>query len=76
MRNSSRPAVALNILAEAARRGASQQDLATVLGLSPSAFSRRMAGEVEFRLDELKKVAAYLEVPLEQLLAEATGATA
>lgn len=52
-------------------RGASQQDLAAAIGLTQQAVSRRLNGQVEFRLNELQGIAALLEVPLEQLLAPA-----
>lgn len=49
--------------------------LALALGLSKSAMSRRMNGAMEFRLAELRSIADFLEVPLEQLLAPAEAAS-
>lgn len=69
MRNRTRPAVALNILAEAARSGVSQQELGEQVGLSQAAMSRRLSGDVAFRLDELQVIAPFLRVTVEQLLA-------
>lgn len=45
--------------------------IADLLGISSSGMSRRMTGVMEFRASELQKIAAYIEVPVEQLLAPA-----
>lgn len=71
MRKNQRSAIAMNIHEHSKRSGVSQQELAAGAGLSQPAMSRRMNGEVEFRVDELQAIAAFLEVPLEQLLAPA-----
>lgn len=42
-----------------ASRGETHQDLGDVLGLSSSAISRRMSGEVEWCISEVKKVCEY-----------------
>lgn len=70
MRNPSRPAVVTEVRVAALRAGASQNDIAAHLDMSQAAFSRRMTGEVEFRVSELRAIAGFLSVPLEQLLAE------
>lgn len=57
------------IRAELARRGANQGDLADLLHLHQTAIHRRMAGKVDWRVDELTKVAQYLGVPVAELLA-------
>jgi transcriptional regulator with XRE-family HTH domain len=62
--------VAASVRAEMARRRVSQQALADVLGHSQAWISRRVSGEVEFTVDELRRVAAALVVPLAQLLGE------
>lgn len=42
--------------------------LCEVLDLGPKSVSRRLNGETSFDLDELHKVAAWLELPIEVLL--------
>lgn len=68
---SSPPNVSDNVRAEMARRRVTQDDLATHLGISRTAVTRRLSGEVDFRHQELVAIAGRLEVPLEQLLASA-----
>lgn len=55
--------VSANVRAEVARAGASQTDIAAVLGLSQAGVSRRLSGRVDFSATELTKLAAYLKVP-------------
>lgn len=68
MRNSSRPAVVTNIRVAALRAGVSQNDIAEMLGVSQPALSRRMTGDVDFRVAELVAIADYLGVTVDQLL--------
>lgn len=56
--------VALNVRAEMARRQRSQEDLATHLGVSQAAISRRLNGEVDFTTSQIEAIAGYLEVPV------------
>lgn len=66
-----RAAVAANVRAAAARHRLRQSDLATIVGLSQQAMSRRLSGEVAFDVDELHALASHLEIPAAQLLGEA-----
>lgn len=58
------------VRAELARRRLKQNDVATALGLTQSAMSRRLVGEVEFSVSELRKLSEILEVPASTLLGE------
>jgi len=60
--------VAGNVRLEAARVGVSQADLAQILGMSRSAVSLRHTGKVAWRVDELERVAWYLNFPVTDLL--------
>jgi hypothetical protein len=51
-----------------ARQQRTTTDLAAVLGLQARAAQRRYSGEVEFSLDEVADVAAWLEISSRQLL--------
>lgn len=64
----SREQIAANVRAEMARRRVHQGDIARVIGKSRPSASDRVRGATHFRIDELQKIAAFLEVPLEQLL--------
>lgn len=55
--------VRANLAAEMGRRDLTQAEVAVRVGLAPDALSRRMTGEIEFRLGELMRLAAALEVP-------------
>lgn len=68
-----REAVAAEVRALMGRHRVSQTGLASVLGMSQSAMSRRLNGEQPFDLDELVKVARYFGVTLAGLLSDATG---
>jgi transcriptional regulator with XRE-family HTH domain len=63
--------VASGVRAEMARRGLSQQQLADKAGISQQTLSRRIRidSPTPFDTDELERVAAALDVPVEQLLA-------
>ena len=60
--------VAGNVRLEAARVGVSQADLAQIPGMSRSAVSLRYTGKVAWRVDELERVAWYLNFPVTDLL--------
>lgn len=60
--------VAQEIRAELARQRKAQAELAEYLGLSQAAVSDRLSDKVEFRVSELLHVAAFLGVPVTQLL--------
>jgi betR domain len=51
-----------------ARVGVTQADLAQILGMSRSAVSLRYTGRVAWRIDELERVAWYLNFPVTDLL--------
>jgi transcriptional regulator with XRE-family HTH domain len=51
-----------------AARGIPEYRIAELLGLSKSDISLRMNGKREWRLSELQKIAAFLKVPIGQLL--------
>ena len=68
--------VAANIKAELARRDKTQEDLAAVLNISRQGISQRLLGRVAFRVYELQKIADYLGVPVAELLADQTEASA
>lgn len=56
--------------------GKSQTEAAVTLGLSQAALSRRLLGHVDFTVVELRKLAAWLGVPVTALVdrPEAVGA--
>jgi transcriptional regulator with XRE-family HTH domain len=60
--------VASTVRAELARRSISQGALATKLGKSQAWVSRRLSGDVEMRVDELRAIAALLGVPVADLI--------
>lgn len=57
-----------NVRAEMARVGVSQTTIAQHLNLSQAAVSARLRGVTPFDINELVKVAAFLDVPLADLL--------
>lgn len=59
------------IRAELARTQRTQGDLAEHLDLSQPAIHRRMTGKVNWRISELRHVAAFLDVSLSFLVTEA-----
>lgn len=59
-----------SVRAEIARAGIKRSDVASHLGLSQSAFSRRLNGEVDFRTSEVVAIAKKLRVPVDSLIAE------
>ena len=59
--------VAANVRLEAARFGVTQAGLARLLHTSRSAVSLRYMGKVQWRIDELERVAWYLNLPVTDL---------
>jgi transcriptional regulator with XRE-family HTH domain len=57
-----RPDIAANVRAEMARRGKSQADIGSLLGITRQAISRRLLGHVAFDADDLATIATYLNV--------------
>lgn len=57
-----------NVRAEMARCGVTQTTLARKIGLSQAAVSSRIKGRTPFDINELVKIAAVLDVPLDALL--------
>lgn len=64
---------AAEVRAELARQRKTSQALAKALGISPQAMSRRTTGDLPFDLDELEAAAAFLDVPITQLLGRREG---
>jgi transcriptional regulator with XRE-family HTH domain len=69
-----RDAVATAIRLALAAEKKSGRALAEEIGMPQSNFSRRMAGEVAFSIDELAAIAAKLNMPLAELVATAGAA--
>ena len=65
------PDVPARVRELAKERGVTQRTIADALGLSQSAASRRLVGDVPFDVDELAAVAKVLGVPLTRLVEEA-----
>lgn len=68
MSDSVRRAVAGEARAVLARHQKTQRDLAAVLGLSQTQAWARLTGAVGFRADEVARIAAWLEIPVTDLL--------
>jgi transcriptional regulator with XRE-family HTH domain len=62
--------ISSNVRAEMARAGVTQVQLGAHLGMAQSAISKRLKGDTPWRVDELQRVAAYLDIPLSTLLPE------
>lgn len=62
------------VRASLARRGLSQDDLASHLGVSRAYVYRRVNGFVPFTIQDLRSIAAFVEVPLTSLLSPPTVA--
>lgn len=63
--------VAANVRAELARRGLSQVDIATTLGVSQAAVSRRLSGSVPLDVNEVAAIADLLGITPSQLVSAA-----
>lgn len=57
-----------NVRAEMARKGVSQQTVATALGVKQSAVSARLRGVTPFDVNELVVISTLLGVPFERLV--------
>lgn len=71
--------VAAEIRAELARRQMTAGDLIDqVYGVSPATMRRKISGQYMFDLDEIKRIAAALDIPVPELMqrAEAQEAVA
>lgn len=64
---------ASNVRAELARRGLTQEQAGSAIGLTQKAMSRRLTGTVDFSATELHKLADLLGVPVGDLLATSTA---
>lgn len=62
------------IRAELARQQMSGSELARRLGMTQPYLSRRLTGEVDFRIGELERIAEVLGVPVAQLFPSAASA--
>lgn len=54
------------------RRGKQQADLAAYLDLTGATTSRKIAGKTQWSVTDLARTAAFLEVPLSELMPEDT----
>jgi len=61
--------------AEMARAGMDQKAVAELLGYHPSAITKRMRGDIEWRIGELQIIAARLGVPISVLVDETAAAS-
>lgn len=57
-----------NVRGEMARKGVTQVDLASALGVSQAAVSARLRGVTPFDINELATIAALLGVTVERLV--------
>ena len=62
--------------AEMARAGVDQKQIAEHLGYGPSQVTKRMTGQIEWRLSELQSIALFLNVPVSSLIDEPVATTA
>ena len=60
--------VAATVRAELARHRKTQSGLADHLGYGRTSLHRRMTGEQPFDIDEIHKIATYLDVPVTALI--------
>lgn len=67
-RPTSREEIAANVREAMTDRRVDQAEIVQIIGKSAASVSERVRGITHFRVDELQLIAAYLEVPLEQLL--------
>lgn len=67
-------ATGASIRAEMARRGVTQAQLATHLGISQSRVSARIRGKCDWSVTELTKTAELLNVPVLSLLTDSQAA--
>ncbi|MBP7973443.1 MAG: helix-turn-helix transcriptional regulator [Candidatus Nanopelagicales bacterium] len=59
------------IRAQLARKRLTQGDLSTALGISQPQVSSRLLGRIGWSIDELATVAAWLDIPLADLVKDA-----
>lgn len=64
---------AAEVRAEVARQRKPQREIAEALGMSQTAVSRRLLGEVEFSLSQLTVLAEVLGVPLSAFIWDDAG---
>lgn len=64
------PIASSAIRAELARRGLRQVDIAEKLGIDPAQVTKRMNGDIDWRLAELQAIAAMFELPISALVDE------
>jgi transcriptional regulator with XRE-family HTH domain len=63
-----------NLRAELARAGLFQKDVAAVLGQPQPQISKRLSGEIPWRLTELQAIATHLNIPVSRLIDEPVAA--
>jgi len=72
MRDNVRDHIARLVREEMDRQGKRHRELAAVLGVDQSSTTLRINGRRSFRAEELVKVAAWLQVPVDRLLPSPT----
>ena len=50
----------MNILAEMTRNGLTREDIAKKLNLSLPSFRKKLAGQIDFKISEIKKIISLL----------------
>ncbi len=54
----------LNLTTEIKKAGLSQKDFAIKVGISPIVFSRKINGESDFKLSEIKRILEFWELKI------------
>lgn len=62
--------IAEEVRAAMARKQVSQASMANLLGITPSAMSRRLKGRIGFSAVQIAKIASHLEVEVSALYGE------
>lgn len=76
MQNPSREQIAANVRDAKQAAGVSDAQIAEVIGTSRAAANERVNGHTNFRIDELVKLAPFLNTTLEDLLAQTAEVSA
>jgi transcriptional regulator with XRE-family HTH domain len=71
-----REEIAANARAAKARRQVTDADIAQALGITRPGVSERMNGKARWQIEELEKLADFLDTTLEELLAPANAEAA
>lgn len=65
--------VAATIRSQMAFQQKQQTDLGEYLGVKQPTISRKLAGKTQFRIDELQKIAEFLDVPVDTFFSKAAA---